>query len=151
MHRAEHSNVEDQDLETLRGSTIPLNVHSEYGHLDEIMKVLEDYSTRQLRYDSDALNAVAGVLNHLRTRRAFDSTWGTPFSSIPNEGWCRLCIHWKHQTPATRRPGFPSWSPLGWRDGQVLFNCESFQYRLRKPGSSNIEANSDTLAHQKRS
>jgi hypothetical protein len=33
-----------------------------------------------------------------------------------------LALSWYHQSPATRRQGFPSWSPLGWKGGVTFSN-----------------------------
>lgn len=81
--------------------------------------ILEQYTERKLTYDSDALNAIVGVLNSLsqspqRSDR-FKTIWGVPFDQGRS-----LVLHWYHYFPTSRRQGFPSWSPLGWR-GQIYF------------------------------
>ncbi|KAI1477501.1 HET-domain-containing protein [Daldinia eschscholtzii] len=69
--------------------------------------MIVEYSRRELRYSSDALDAMLGVLQFLETKGVY-SIWGT----IIYED--RAIINWQHKYPTKRRSGFPSWSPLGW-------------------------------------
>jgi hypothetical protein len=96
------------------------------------MKYLEEYSTRKLSYDADALNAIVGALNVLRKvfYPATHHIWGVPIhvSTRRREGFStrydlqskehqslvELGLYWYHESHARRRHGFPSWSPLGW-------------------------------------
>jgi hypothetical protein len=55
-----------------------------------------------------------------------ESTWGVPFNGHMQAPI--LCMYWQHLRPAARRPGFPSWSPLGWI-GPVHFLPIMNQYR----------------------
>jgi hypothetical protein len=103
-------------------------------------KLIEEYSRRDLTYDEDALNAVVGALNTFNNAVVpTHHIWGVPFglaatelrlaynpleqhdenrppvfdgSKNPRE--VRIVIAWFHASPCPRRPGFPSWSPLGW-------------------------------------
>ncbi|KAI1466182.1 HET-domain-containing protein [Daldinia caldariorum] len=77
--------------------------------------MIVEYSRRELRYASDALDAMLGVLQFLETKGVY-SIWGTV---IYEE---RPVINWQHKHPGKRRPGFPSWSPLGWEGPIKLEN-----------------------------
>ncbi|KAH7359496.1 heterokaryon incompatibility protein-domain-containing protein [Pyrenochaeta sp. MPI-SDFR-AT-0127] len=100
-------------------------------NFQEAMKLLEQYTTRRLSFESDALNALLGILNHLRSRlHPIGSFWGIPFT-VSDSDPCFLCMYWWHPKQATRRPGFPSWSPLGWI-GSIFFCKSEDQYRLSR-------------------
>ncbi|KAF3038880.1 hypothetical protein E8E11_000811 [Didymella keratinophila] len=79
--------------------------------LASIMDSLMIYSQRQMSYDSDALNAILGTLNTF-TRHAIHHTWGVPML-LPKD--C-IALLWHNRSPCYRRTGFPSWSPLGWKE-----------------------------------
>ena len=92
------------------------------GHdgLTDIMELLQQYSERTLSYDSDALNAISGLLKHHCTEdQSMGTIWGIPHQLSPANQRI-ICINWYHTqipmewTPAIRRSGYPSWSPLGW-------------------------------------
>ncbi|KAI1653924.1 heterokaryon incompatibility protein-domain-containing protein [Daldinia decipiens] len=72
-----------------------------------VHQMIIEYSRRQLGYPSDALHAIKGVIKLLEIK-AFTLIWGIPIHyNLP-------MIHWYHEHPTERRPGFPSWSFLGW-------------------------------------
>jgi hypothetical protein len=93
--------------------------------------MLTQYPGRNLSYDADALDAVLGILNHLHTEPDHvDSIWGVSFTQYFSEGdRSKLCIHWEHPEPTTRRRGFRSWYPLGWH-GPVGFSQGWAHYAL---------------------
>jgi hypothetical protein len=115
----EHPDAEHDSI-LLRGTLKTQAMWTTNGALTDIMKLLEQYSTRTLSYDSDALNAISGLLNyHCTEDQSIGTTWGIPHQlSLVNQRI--ICINWYHTlepllwTPATRRSGYPSWSPLGW-------------------------------------
>ncbi|KAH7089809.1 heterokaryon incompatibility protein-domain-containing protein [Paraphoma chrysanthemicola] len=98
---------------------------------------LNEYSKRKLTYDSDTLNAIAGVLNAFVARNVLDGqVWGIPvirglsyhrsggktFRLMPFSDRVAHGLCWA-QKPNTasiaqnfirRRGGFPSWSWVGW-------------------------------------
>jgi hypothetical protein len=122
---------------------------NKHGGLTDIMKLLEQYSERTLSYDSDALNAISGLLNHHCTEdQSIGTTWGIPHQlSLANQRI--ICINWYHTskpspwTPAIRRSGYPSWSPLGWIR-PVEFLDAPYQFVLSEEdaaGISNREKN----------
>lgn len=70
---------------------------------------LDDYSKRELSYDSDILNACIGVLNRLVSHYHF---WGMVAPRSFRQ--CRpLCLTWRSWVPGKRRAGYPSWSWVG--------------------------------------
>ncbi|CAI9627456.1 unnamed protein product [Alternaria burnsii] len=99
------------------------------GHrvLHEVMRLLEQYMTRQLSYETDVLNAILGVLNYHHTRNlSIGTICGLPYqTSIAGPGI--ICLNWRHDRPATRRLGYPSWSPFGWV-GPVRFSHIDYQF-----------------------
>ncbi|OTB04388.1 hypothetical protein M426DRAFT_261923 [Hypoxylon sp. CI-4A] len=103
-------------------------------------QILADYSRRQLSYSSDALNAFLGILQFLEE---FDinSIWGLPYHKEGSTGPPNVSdesetgfptglpmIYWHREIPTQRRPGFPSWSFLGWQ-GQI--NIGHFPGRIK--------------------
>jgi hypothetical protein len=79
------------------------NLRSSYHHC------VEAYMKRNLSWDSDALNAFAGIINHIRVDRHLDTFWGLPVSTFGQD------IFWQPKMLMNRRDGFPSWSWLGWK------------------------------------
>ena len=103
----------------------------------EVMRLIERYSARILSYDHDALNAIFGVLNyHHAMVPPINTLWGIPYLSKP-VGKYIICINWARGGTATRRLGYPSWSPLGW-DGSVLFTGVWQQFELSDKDAGNI-------------
>ncbi|XPS76733.1 hypothetical protein M3J07_008780 [Ascochyta lentis] len=92
--------------------------------MSQAMFYLEEYSTKDLSYDSDALNAISGAMNTFRKDSIYH-IWGVPFqlTSLKNSTSQKsqqksdhgFALLWRHPFGNTyRRPGFPSWSPVGW-------------------------------------
>ncbi|KAH7082748.1 hypothetical protein BKA63DRAFT_137383 [Paraphoma chrysanthemicola] len=88
------------------------------------MQVLQGYVGRQLSFEADALNAIVGALNTIVNVNLYGlpcwhfQSW--PFKD-PHHRF-GLALYWSHTAPKCRRPGFPSWSPLGWKgSGGVRF------------------------------
>lgn len=85
------------------------------GALWDAENIMERYSNRQLTFESDALNAIVGVLNALSTRRpSVGHIWGVPFVTANVENEQTVALFWSSMKAGTRRPAFPSWSSLGW-------------------------------------
>lgn len=86
-------------------------------HIGAIVDVREhilQYTQRHLTYPQDSLNAFLGVLRdhgRLDAPAPVKHIWGVPH----REGKPQFA--WYHQTPAVRRPDFPSWSWAGWAGG----------------------------------
>ncbi|KAJ8107556.1 hypothetical protein OPT61_g8786 [Boeremia exigua] len=117
----------------------PRGLTSKADPLKTALTYLTAYSERALSYDTDALNGILGALNALR-KDTIHQIWGLPFKqsrnselqalkSTENSGVIYsglgeefgLPLAWRHWSAARRRrPGFPSWSPLGW-EGAIKF------------------------------
>jgi hypothetical protein len=92
------------------------------------LKVLSEYTKRDLTHDKDALDGIVGALNTLSTGfKPIYHIWGVPIWPPRTTGllrpprfgynslWTGFGISWFHEVPCRRRAGFPSWSPLGWQ------------------------------------
>ncbi|OAL47461.1 hypothetical protein IQ07DRAFT_117423 [Pyrenochaeta sp. DS3sAY3a] len=70
--------------------------------------LLNEYSKRTLSYDSDTLNACAGMLNTV-----CNHYFGMPIQKDPDYDTYDLRLHWYNSSPGQSRKGFPSWSWAG--------------------------------------
>lgn len=84
---------------------------------------IRQYCSREISYPSDALNAFLDILNHYNSETS--KKWGYSRSHIicipvvQSSDSVDVYLLWNHPYPAKRRPGFPSWSWVGWK-GEVL-------------------------------
>jgi hypothetical protein len=126
----------------------------------EVVDRIEEYTKRMLSHPSDILNALLGVLKAVengprnvrhcfgvpilpsppRSRTTKDDDSDTrnvdysPYVWSPMAGFCTgLC--WDVDKPVHRRPGFPSWSWVGWI-GNIHWAFQKFQW-------GNIRGNTD--------
>jgi len=67
------------------------------------------YNSRQLTKDSDALNAMAGILRHISIDLNSETLEG-----LPTRSFDLSLLFWHQPGPVRRRPEFPSWSWVGW-------------------------------------
>jgi hypothetical protein len=118
-------------IDLLNGTVMSYKLSPQLSSLTHAIEMLTQYSPRKLSYDADALYAVTGILTHLSAAPdAVHSVWGVPFADALSEAvFPKLCIHWDHPDPTTRRQDFPSWSPLGWH-GAAEFTTTRTQYTL---------------------
>ena len=93
-------------------------------------RTVKAYSSRQLRYASDMLNAFKGIAARLRPVFRSDLLFGIPRSELDSQ------ILWQPYGPMTRRrdhqtglPIFPSWSWAGWI-GKVQCNTRETLSRI---------------------
>ena len=100
-------------------------------------QTVADYTSRNLTYPSDILNAFEGVASRLRPRFRSDFLFGLPRSELDSQ------ILWQPQGPMTRRrdpqtrlPIFPSWSWAGWV-GKVRCNTQENLSRIEWVGEEN--------------
>ena len=99
--------------------------------LDDATMIMQTYSERVRGHDSDALNAIIGILNILNDGRSpVYHIWGIPFTITRRpdaadctDGIVSISLTWYRLQSARRLPEFPSWSSLGWI-GQVYHRCE---------------------------
>lgn len=76
---------------------------------ESFMRYVEEYAKRKLSFDSDILDAFAGVINFFRSDVQLGSTFGIPNSTFG------LDILWNPEEYLERRDGLPSWSWAGWK------------------------------------
>lgn len=95
-------------------------------------RYLSGYSSRALRYDTDALNAISGALNTFAKEGVYH-TWGVPVTfpkldppkdsnALKNGARGKIALCWHHSESCPRRNGFSTWSPIGWT-GTVLWRA----------------------------
>lgn len=131
--------------------------------LDVACRTMHQYSSRKLSRGYDALNAIMSTMDLVLQHDEYH-IWGVPFrlvrpaaaqkepetscNSNP-ETHCHgeqieIKLVWFHNLFATRRPGFPSWSPLGW-SGRIdwITNSayEGFVSIVKPSGSECLSAN----------
>jgi hypothetical protein len=136
--RLEISNEYDTDEMRLRSLRKMFPYHGKIldspDALDIALKMLEEFTARSLSYQSDALDAITGAQNTLNSQTyPVYHFWGLPFlSHIKTSGYLAFTVtfNWYHSKPINRRPGFPSWSPLGWQ-GPVVFFYYNQQPKVR--------------------
>lgn len=93
----------------------------------QLLAQIEEYSKRDLTYESDSLKAFLGVLNyyHRNTAKAklpvLHLFGGLTVERISEEDDLCVHLHWYHENPVKRRLEFPSWAWTGW-SGPLVFN-----------------------------
>jgi len=77
----------------------------------EYWELVSAYCSRDFSCQSDALDAVRGILTRLTTTGLFPGgfLWGLPREELFD------ALMWLQEEDAALRPGFPSWSWLGWQ------------------------------------
>jgi hypothetical protein len=89
---------------------------------------IEEYSSRDLRYDSDTLAAFQGVIRRY-SKSHFNALWGMPYPTQREERikyfclsltWCHRRSCWESAKPLRRRLEFPSWTWAGWDSKATL-------------------------------
>jgi hypothetical protein len=103
-----------------------------YSAMDLVKQHIRAYSGRELSFESDALNAIKSSLGTFaRRKEPVYHIWGVPFKyqSLQPDSSFDIALNFYHEIPCHRRPGFPSWSMLGWK-GPIQW-CDS-PYRLTK-------------------
>lgn len=116
------------------GETLFHNVFERY------LSVTQDYSSRNLRYDSDSLNAFEGIIQrYAKLKVPVPTIWGMPYDPIDprrevapsnvteNSSCFSWAMTWSHKRSCweglrrpRRRQAFPSWTWAGWA-GAVQF------------------------------
>ena len=83
--------------------------------MDTFAFVISDYTSRNLTHQSDAANAILGVLNQFAGTFGGDFIAGLPDTEMAASLlWVPIGPHRRRCDPATGKPLFPSWSWLGW-------------------------------------
>lgn len=87
--------------------------------------LLMNYSSRQLSYEKDKLNAVTGCLNILTSEKGVEFVSGLPVRDI------HYALLWTGEYDRARE-GFPSWSWAGW-------HCLMQMYMVYPVGAADME------------
>ena len=114
----------------------------------QMFRRLELYTSRQLTYDSDALDAILSTLESFANfTHPVYHIWAIPvYIPIYQAGLPQIpfiALGFCHLQPCRRRHGFPSWSVLGWDGPAKWYNSESkvemsgFSL-VRSPASSGV-------------
>ncbi|KAJ4354417.1 uncharacterized protein N0V89_006153 [Didymosphaeria variabile] len=96
--------------------------------LDQFAHIVGKYSQRDLTFDTDSLNAFAGVSRHLRdSHPQLSHIFGIPYMVPSNaplalgsaEKYMFYFLSWIHNrgAPPRKRLDFPSWTWAGWAGG----------------------------------
>jgi hypothetical protein len=78
---------------------------------DSYLLLLDAYLGRILTYETDILNAFLGII-HAQSRTLGNFRLGMPLALFGRA--LLLSVRYRHG-PCSRRPGFPSWSWIGWK------------------------------------
>lgn len=88
---------------------------------------VNEYSLRELKYDSDSLNAFQGIIQrYAKLQRPVNTIWGMPYTAQGEKRGLYFCVAlcWRHELNSPnnskcprRRPEFPSWTWTGWEGG----------------------------------
>ncbi|KAL0944726.1 tol protein [Colletotrichum truncatum] len=127
------SNLRAGILSAYRNSQLFLDPNKTPLHISMIQykSMVTQYTSRELRYDSDSLNAFEGILRMFRHRHeSLSNLWGLCYPrSASNEMVKKLftsSLAWYHIRPQRRRPEFPSWAWAGWA-GKVQYPESSIE------------------------
>lgn len=134
-----HARVSPESLNNLRAGMFGRDTTRKFGtsRLDrsffsvfqEYLSAVQDYSSRDLSYDADSLNAFRGIIQrYSNLEEPVLSIWGLPY---PAQGdkyryfylgltWAHPEKCWENSRRPKRRRNFPSWTWAGW-SGTVQF------------------------------
>lgn len=109
----------------------------------QYLSAVQDYSTRDLSYDADSLNAFQGIIQrYSKLKQPVNAIWGVPYPA-ESQGreeiscfcWALTWSHtqncWESSRGPRRRQQFPSWTWAGWA-GSVQFKQRSGKLFLVK-------------------
>jgi hypothetical protein len=111
---------------------LDLNTLTPYRVFVRYLAAIEEYSSRELRYDQDSLNALIGVTQKFeKVRYPYLHIWGVPYPSSVESGqaneyfvnsltWVHSQDCWENIARPRRRNSLPSWAWSGWA-GKVSF------------------------------
>lgn len=99
---------------------VPRGVNKSNLHM--YASIVSDYTSRNMKNQDDAENAIAGVFNVIRGMFASDFIYGLPNSEFAFALlWCPIGPSRRRISETTGQPLFPSWSWLG-RIGPVAYH-----------------------------
>ncbi|KAK5296149.1 hypothetical protein LTR55_000654 [Exophiala xenobiotica] len=140
-----------------------LENHSLEGNLKRYLSLIRDFSSRDLTFEEDSLNAFKGIARHLaKSKYPLLHLWGLPFlapSHSPNasndKAYLSLALLWAHSDDqdssskqVSRRPTFPSWSWVGWGGSAAYFPITDIEYFACKIQCIYFEFGPDCLVEQ---
>jgi len=107
-------------------------------------KTVEYFSTRDITYHGDVLNAFKGIAQKMKPLFRSEFVYGLPLSELD------YCLLWepsgrefcRRRDPETGNPMFPSWSWAGWV-GHIRYNWQERLSRVKWVGELNQEFTSD--------
>ncbi|EWG55232.1 hypothetical protein FVEG_17479 [Fusarium verticillioides 7600] len=94
---------------------------------NDIGKHLMEFSKRDLKYDTDSLDAFIGILNVYHRNYGCVHLLGNPL----NERNGNMINAWYHLKPGTRKFDFPSWSWTGWKGAIKMTSYKNQDPKLR--------------------
>lgn len=92
---------------------------------DVYWEAVRAYSRRALSWDSDALNAFSGVINHFESEEKLGTEWGLL------DVYFATNLFWQSELFMARRDGFPTWSWLGWSRGRLAIQKDLCDYQIQ--------------------
>lgn len=112
-----------------------LSWNSDYITFDHYYRVLlSEYSTRALKYDSDALNAFSGIVRAFERSMSLEFFWGLPSAFLESAlSWGNRSLTLRPQgrfsttnPQANNQGSFPTWSWVAWKgDGSARINNQN--------------------------
>ncbi|KAK1855402.1 tol protein [Colletotrichum chrysophilum] len=131
-------------------------------NFDRFSDIVQQYSNRNLTYDSDALKAMYGIFREFEDNKTqIAQIYGIPFfSSMPDKTMVSFLngLTWHHQWPwakwdhrmsqPQRRENFPSWSWAGWVGNIVTgksISGQKFLYDRIEVSSVSIDIGTETI------
>jgi hypothetical protein len=109
-------------------SSTSSRLYSEPEYLVIFQRHVEQYTSRRLTYDFDALNAIAAILERFEDGECpIHSIFGIPYllSERPILGFGLSWVHSDSKQSPKRRPEFPSWSWAGWSKEVCWFKSDN--------------------------
>jgi hypothetical protein len=125
-----HVKNKSKTLETIRAGAFGQSKYQTHGKLvrgkeslaesfGRYLSHVEDYTTRNLSFDQDSLNAFQGIIRQFSHEKyAFNHVWGLAYPTNCKENLVLFVrsLTWVHRAASKvrRRSQFPSWTWAGW-------------------------------------
>ncbi|KIW03915.1 uncharacterized protein PV09_04758 [Verruconis gallopava] len=137
---ADDQTVDNFYFRSLADATSGVIEDNPFPDLQQYCDLVEEYCTRQIGLDTDALNACSAILARLRP------SWPGGFHFGLPEFFFDITMLWILIKPLERRPEFPSWSWLGWKNGAISHQPYASFYFPTSRYSTRV-ANDDLLIY----
>jgi hypothetical protein len=104
--------------------------------LESVYGLIRDFSRRKITFQSDTLNALLGVLNFFQEAYPdeFRHIWGQPIPYKKTSSMGDIvasAMRWQQRNQVERRPGFPSWSWIGWKGTALPLSFEAYSEDIK--------------------